>query len=211
MTSLAQKLGHLMLHNDGDRSLAFREPIGGKITKVPAPYYGHLVDKPAQVQHSANSANGVGSGKTMNYRNNRGCRLISVTCQGYISSGTYYWSWALKNTTSGEFLPLVSHGITGASAGAKTRTVSTIQGNQTRNCVVPYRGGVHNMSSQNWAVFDASDEADQSTLEFWYAADDGSGSQWYDNASQTLYVKEVLFGYGAVTGVQYDHILHGTG
>ena len=80
---------------------------------------------------------------------------MSVTMTGYITSGTYYWSWALKNTTTGNFVPIVGRAGRYA-ASAKTRTVSTIQGNQSMNCVAPYVGSVHSYASQNWVTFDAS-------------------------------------------------------
>ena len=202
-----------MLHSASnlDHAVSFRNPATSRIQKLPAPMGTWRWNSSAAVNVSTNSAQGVTSGKTFGYNGHTtyGNSLVSVTLTGYITSGTYYWSWALKNTTTGNFLPIVSRGGYYAS-GAKTRSISTIQGNQTHNCVVPYVGGVHNNSSQNWASFDASNESNGDTFQFWFAADDGAGSTWYANASQTLYVSEIIWAYGTVQGIQYDHVLHGS-
>ena len=208
MTSNAEKLGSLMLHG-GQRGISYRDTTSNRIGTVVTPHYSHRADYVNQTSASANSANGVYLGRSVTYQTGYGSPYLSITLKGYISSGTYYWSWALWNGTQSHFVPLAAHDVGGYSKQAKTRTISTIQGNQTRNCVVPYRGGVHNMSSQNWATFDCTNENHGDALYIYGAADDGGGGTWYDNASQTIYIEEVLIGYGMATGVQYDHILHG--
>ena len=214
MASNGQKLGNLMLHsaNNHDDSISFVNPRASRVSKIPVPASAFREDDQNQVSVSASSADGQGAtGRTLSFQKSHfGHSIISVTCKGYISSGTYYWAWAIKNTTTGNFLPLLMHGMGSYSSSAKTRTVSTIQGNQTHNCVVPYVGGVHTNSSQNWASFDASNESNGDTFQFWFAADDGAGSTWYANASQTLYVSEIIWAYGTVQGIQYDHVLHGS-
>ena len=208
MASLAQKLGHLMLHsaNNKDHAISFRNPATSRIQKLPAPQATWRVNNSAVASVSTNSADGVGTGKNFGYTGHTTFNnsLISATFTGYISSGTYYWSWAIKNTTTGNFLPIVSRGGYYAS-GAKTRSISTIQGNQTMNCVAPYQGSVHSYASQNWVTFDASNESSGNTFELWVAASDQPGGQWYANAGQTIYVKEFVVCYGMVTGMQYDH------
>ena len=208
MASLAQKLGHLMLHsaNNLDHAVSFRNPATSRIQKLPAPMGTWRWNSSAAVNVSTNSAQGVGSGKSFGYNGHTtyGNALVSVTMTGYITSGTYYWSWALKNTTTGNFLPIVSRGGYYAS-GAKTRSISTIQGNQTMNCVAPYVGSVHSYASQNWVTFDASNESSGNTFEIWVSASDQPGSTWYDNAGQSVYIKEAVMCYGTVTGMQYDH------
>lgn len=213
MTSNAQKLGNLMLHsaNNLDHAISFRNPATNKIQKLPAPQATWRVNNATAVSVSTNSAQGVGTGKNFGYTGHTTFNnsLISVTFVGYITSGTYYWSWAMKNTTTGNFLPIVSEGGYYASS-AKTRSISTIQGNQTRKCVAPYQGSVHSYASQNWVTFDASNESSGNTIELWVAASDQPGGTWYDNAVQTVYVKEFVMCYGMVTGFQYDHTFAGS-
>ena len=208
MASLGQKLGHLMLHsaNNLDHAVSFRNPATSRIQKLPAPQATWRYNNAGANGVSANSAQGVGTGRDFGYTGHTTFNnsLVSVTLTGYITSGTYYWSWALKNTTTGNFVPIVSRGGY-YSAGAKTRTVSTIQGNQTMNCVAPYQGSVHSYASQNWVTFDCSNESSGNNFEVWVSASDQPGSTWYDNAGQTIYVKEVVQCYGMVTGMQYDH------
>lgn len=207
MTSNAQKLGNLMLHG-GDRSISYRDSYNGKINKVISPHFMLNSDYTGQTSATANNANGVYLGRSHTYSpDSRGSKFISITMKGYISSGTYYWAWALWNGTQSHYVPIVTSGVGQYSGSAKTRTITTLNGSETFNCVVPYIGAVHSYSSQTWATFDCSNESNGDALYIYGAADDGSGSTWYDNASQTIYIKEVLLGYGSVTGVQYDHDL----
>ena len=208
MTSNAEKTGSLFLHG-GERGIAFRDTKAGRINTVVTPHYRHVADYNSQTTASTNSANGVSLGRSTTYNTNYGTPYISITLQGYISSGTYYWAWALWNGTQNHFVPIAASSVAGYSAQAKTRSITTIQGAQSMNCVVPYKGAVHNMSSQPWVTFDCRNETHGDALYIYGAADNGSGGQWYDNASQTIYIKEVLIGYGPTTGMQYDHILHG--
>tara|TARA_R100001510_G_scaffold22121_1_gene19366 strand:- start:300 stop:929 length:630 start_codon:yes stop_codon:yes gene_type:complete len=208
MTSNAQKLGDLMLHG-GDRGILFSDTNSNRISSVVSPHWARRYNYEGQTSASASSANGVYLGRSFNYQTNMESPYISVTLQGYISSGTWYWSWALWNGTQNHFVPLAVHDMPNYSQNAKTRTISTIQGNQTMNCVVPYFGHVHLMGSQSWATFDFRNESDGDAIYIYGAADNGSGQTWYSNSSQTIYIKEVLIGYGFVTGTQYDHVMHG--
>jgi len=208
MTSNAQKLGNLMLHG-GDRGILFRDTNSNRIGSVVSPHWGRRHNHEGQTSASASSANGVYLGRSLTYASNMESPYVSITLQGYISSGTYYWSWALWNGTQSHFVPLAVHDQPNYSKSAKTRTISTIMGNQTYNCVVPYIGAVHNTSSQSWATFDCRNESNGDALYIYGAADNGSGETWYSNSSQTIYIREVLIGYGFVTGTQYDHIMHG--
>ena len=208
MTSNAEKLGSLFLHG-GERGIAFRDTKASRINTVVTPHYRHTADYPAQTSATANSTNGVYLGRSVTYNGGTyGTPYLSITLQGYISSGTYYWSWALWNGTQNHFVPIAASSVAGYSANAKTRSITTIQGAQSMNCVVPYRGAVHNMSSQPWVTFDCRNETQGDALYIYGSADGGSGGTWY-SGSQTIYIKEVLIGYGSVTGIQYDHVLHG--
>jgi hypothetical protein len=209
MTSNAEKTANLFLHG-GDRGIAFRDTNAGRISTVVSPHWAIRHNYEGQTSASANSANGVYLGRSMTYATNMESPYVSITLQGYISPGTYYWSWALWNGTQSHFVPLAVHDLPNYSKTAKTRNITTIQGTQTMNCVVPYTGHVHQYSSQHWATFDCRNESNGDALYIYGAADSGNGGTWYDNASQTIYIKEVLMGYGFVTGTQYDHILHGS-
>lgn len=209
MTSIAQKTGDLMLHG-GKRGIAYRDSHIGRISTVVGPHWARRYNYEGQTSASASSADGVYLGRSITYQpSSYGSPYLSITLQGMISSGTYYWAWALWNGTQSHWVPLAVHDLPNYSKSAKTRTISTIQGNQTMNCVVPYIGAVHNTSSQSWATFDCRNESDGDALYIYGAADNGSGQTWYANASQTIYIKEVLIGYGFVTGTQYDHVMHG--
>ena len=54
-------------------------------------------------------------------------------------------------------------------------------------------------------TFDCSNETNGDVLEVWVSASDQPGGTWYDNAGQSVYIKEVVMCYGMVTGFQYDH------
>lgn len=200
-----------MLHG-GDRGIQFRDNKNGRserISSLVSPHWARRYNYEGETSASASSANGNNLGRSFNFQTNMESPFVSITLQGYISSGTYYWSWALWNGTQSHFVPLAVNDMPNYSKNAKTRTISTIQGNQTMNCVVPYIGAVHNTSSQSWATFDCRNESDGDTLYIYGAADNGNGATWYSNGSQTIYIREVLIGYGFVTGSQYDHIMHG--
>ena len=208
MTSIAQKTGDLMLHG-GERGIAFRDTKAGRIQTVVTPHYVHISDYPSETSSSASSSNGVYLGRSFTYQTSYGTPYVSITFQGHISSGTYYWSWGLYNGTQSHWVPIAASDVSGLSSSGKTRTISTIQGNQTMKCAVPYRGAVHNRSSQPWVTFDCRNEANGNALYIYGSASSGGGDSWYSNSSQTIYIREVLIGYGPATGMQYDHILHG--
>ena len=137
-------------------------------------------------------------------------RLMTVMFRGYISGGAYYFSWAIKNFTTGNMVPCMIDGVTGASVyggtGSNTRrTISTLIGNQTNNCGVRFIGNVHSTSSQMIATFDVSNESHNDQLGLIMNASSGSGTSWYSNPSQTLYAEDLnaWMGVGAA-GIQYD-------
>ena len=137
-------------------------------------------------------------------------RLMTVMFRGYISGGAYYFSWAIKNFTTGNMVPCMIDGVTGASVyggtGSNTRrTISTLMGNQDFNCGVRFIGNVHSTSSQMIATFDVSNESHNDQLGLIMNASSGSGTSWYSNPSQTLYAEDLnaWMGVGAA-GIQYD-------
>ena len=209
MTSIAQKTGDLMLHG-GERGIAFRDTKAGRIQTLVTPHYRHTSDYSSETSASTSSADGVYLGRSVTYYTSYGTPYISITLQGHISSGTYYWAWGLYNGTQSHWVPIVATSVGTFSVQGKTRTISTIQGNQTMNCAVAYRGAVHQRSSQPWVTFDCRNETNGDALYIYGAASSGGGDSWYANSSQTIYIREVLIGYGPATGIQYDHVFAGS-
>ena len=215
MPSNAQKLGHLMLHktaNENTNSVSYYDPDKAKVLKLATSgtAYRHWSSY-GQTTASANSTTGVDMNKKFNLNFNAGYqRLMTVMFRGYISGGAYYFSWAIKNFTTGNMVPCMIDGVTGASVyggtGSNTRrTVSTLIGNQTYNCGVRFIGNVHATSSQMIATFDVSNESHNDQLGLIMNASSGSGTSWYSNPSQTLYAEDLnaWMGVGAA-GIQYD-------
>ena len=208
MTSNAQKLGNLMLHsaNSYDDAIAFRNPRNNKIQKVTIPQSAHRTRYSGSFSSTSDSTDGKAMCSLDLQRSHYGQMILSVTFEGYITSGSWYWSWGLYNNDTSNFLPIIGQSIGNyAVSHAKNRTTSGLMGNQTDNCIVPYVGHVHTWSSQNWVAFDASNEGATNNIQLRMAAASGAGDTWYSNASQTLYARNVTWVYGTVTGNQYDN------
>ena len=203
-----------MLHNGSDHtdSISYYNPNRTRIQKLMTSGTSPRVWNSLGVSSaSANSASGVDMNKKYTLNFNRGYpRLMTVAFRGYISGGTYYFSWAIKNFTTGNMIPTMIHDVDNASeyggSGSNTRrTISTIQGNQEFNCGVVFIGNVHNMSSQLFATFDMSNESHGDSVGLVMAASSGAGTSWYSNPSQTLYAENLnaWMGVGAA-GMQYN-------
>ena len=203
-----------MLHNESDHtdSISYYNPNRTRIQRLVTSGTSPRVWNSLGVSSaSANSATGVDMNKKYTLNFNRGFpRLMTVAFRGYISGGTYYFSWGIKNFTTGNMIPTMIHDVNLASvyggSGSNTRrTISTIQGNQEFNCGVLFIGNVHNMSSQIFATFDLANESHDDSVGLVMAASSGSGTSWYSNPSQTLYAENLnaWFGVGAA-GMQYD-------
>lgn len=204
-----------MLHktaNENTNSVSYYDPDKAKVLKLATSgtAYRHWSSY-GQTSASANSTTGVDMNKKFNLNFNAGYqRLMTVMFRGYISGGAYYFSWAIKNFTTGNMVPCMIDGVTGASVyggtGSNTRrTISTLMGNQDFNCGVRFIGNVHATSSQMIATFDVSNESHNDQLGLIMNASSGSGTSWYSNPSQTLYAEDLnaWMGVGAA-GIQYD-------
>ena len=79
MASLAQKLGHLMLHNasDWDQSIAFRNPTSSRIDKIPVPQATWVFNNASATNVSTNSAQGVATGRSTSF-NGKSYSLTTV-------------------------------------------------------------------------------------------------------------------------------------
>ena len=117
-------------------------------------------------------------------------KVISVSFDGYIQSGPYYWTWRLYNGTKGQYLPPLGgyHSFSQfvASGGGIT-----------------YRGGVHNMSAQPARAFDASACSTGDTIYLQMSASSGDGSILY-TGSQILYSDNIGWWMGALSGKETD-------
>ena len=204
-----------MLHktaNENTNSVSYYDPDKTRVQKLATSgtAYRHWTDLSSS-SASANSTSGVDMNKKFNLNFQAGYqRLMTVMFRGYISGGAYYFSWAIKNFTTGNMVPCMIDGVTGASVYGGTgsnsrRTISTIMGNQDFNCGVRFVGNVHQTSSQLIATFDVSNESHNDQLGLIMAASSGSGTSWYSNASQTLYASDLNAWMGAGSaGLEYD-------
>jgi len=112
---------------------------------------------------------------------------MSCSFEGYIQSGTYWWTWRLYNSTRSEYLiPFL---------GANRLDNTSGYGN------VAYIGYVHSYSRQPWVAFKKSASTQTGdTIQLQLHASSGGGSILYTNASQTLYARYVVFHMGVTTG-----------
>ena len=117
---------------------------------------------------------------------------MSVTFHGYISSGSYYWTWRIFDVTANTVVqpidgPCSYHWYGGGSGVGGFR----------------FRGPVHNAAQQPARVFDVSGRAGNGmTLEM--RPSNGSGDVVYTNASQTLYADQIFWYGGAMTGMHNE-------
>ena len=166
-------------------------------------------------QGTSSASVSVSTGQDMNKKytldfNNGYPRIMTVTYKGYISGGPYYFSWALKNFTTGNMIPNMIHDVKGGSiyggTGSNTRrTISTLAGNLEYNCGIVFTGGVHNLSSQLFATFDLSYESHGDVIGLVMNASSGGGSSWYSTGGQTLYASHLVAWMGSGgAGIQYD-------
>jgi hypothetical protein len=118
--------------------------------------------------------------------------MCSLTFFGYISSGSYYYTWRLFDVTDNS----VVQPITGPSS-YRWWGASGAGGFQ-------WTGSVHANSNQAARVFDVTGRGGNGiTLEM--SAANGQGSVLYTNASQTLYADQIFLYAGAMTGMHNEN------
>ena len=112
---------------------------------------------------------------------------ISCTFEGYISSGTYYWTWRLYNSTRSEYLiPFLGANRLDNSAGYGS---------------IAYLGAVHSYSRQPYVAFKKSASTQTGdTIQLQLHASNAGGTTLQTNASQTLYARYITFHAGVATG-----------
>lgn len=146
----------------------------------------------------SNSASGWKNLKSFTFAggsNNR--KVATVGFTGYITAGSYYWTWRLYNAREGAAVPLMAGpqdnfstsdaGVTNIAAGGG----------------IHFEGNVHQYSAQSYKAFDFRDGIDGDTIYLQlrgHTTGGGSVAGLVDN-SQTLYVKQFIVFHGFVTGI----------
>lgn len=121
-------------------------------------------------------------------------KFMTISFQGYISSGTYYWSWRLRNTTQGFTVPVVNQF---AEHGQVVHETNNLRNSTAQ---IEFWGNVHQMSDQPWVSFDCSSCNNGDTLQIQLSADNDSGTV-FTNGSQTLYADDYRVWYGIFPGI----------
>lgn len=118
--------------------------------------------------------------------------MCSLTFFGYISSGSYYWTWRLFDVTDNSIV----QPITGPSSYDWWGTSGTGG--------FRFTGSVHSNTNQAARVFDITGRGGNGiTLEM--SASNGAGSALQTNASQTLYADQIFLYAGAMTGMHNEN------
>ena len=118
--------------------------------------------------------------------------MMSVTFKGYISGGTWYWTWRIYDVTDNSVVQPISgpssqHWYGGGSGTGGFR----------------FRGYVHGYSHQPARVFDVTGRGGNGmTLEM--RPSNGSGDVPQTNSSQTLYADQIFWYSGAMTGMHLE-------
>jgi hypothetical protein len=152
----------------------------------------------AAITNWSNSSYSLDAGSTWRNMATQSCpdfgnrpKVLSISFDGYISSGTYYWTWRLSNARTGSVLP---------SLGGYHSYKSYVSSGGG----IQYRGNVHAMSAQPARAFDASDCLTGDTIRLELSASNGEGDVVYTNGSQTLYVDNIVWWVGALSGKEMD-------
>jgi len=124
--------------------------------------------------------------------------MLSVTFFGYISSGTYYWTWRVFDVTANT----VVQPIAGPSSlhwyGAGSDQDAEDDGG------FRFRGSVHQNTNQPARVLDVTGRGGNGmTLEM--RPSNGNGDVPQTNSSQTLYADNIFWYAGAMTGMHNEN------
>lgn len=182
------------------RTVVFHDPNHANTLPVgnaDTPSYYSLNDGP----HSS-TADGVKQMLTFTYQEGYSTRYWTVAMTGYISSGTYYYSWGLYNTTQSVYVPLAGQNNSYLTGTAWQRTIN----GESYDCRAKWaQRSVHSYAAQTAVTFDMSNEAQGNTIALVMTASNNTGTTTNTNASQTLYCKEVMIWAGfAPYGVNID-------
>ena len=124
--------------------------------------------------------------------------MMSVTFFGYISSGSYYWTWRVYDVTANTVVQPISGPSSDQWYGAGSALDAEDDGG------FRYTGSVHSNSNQPARVLDVTGRGGNGiTLEM--RPSNGNGSVPQTNASQTLYADQIFWYAGAMTGMHNEN------
>ena len=122
--------------------------------------------------------------------------MMSVTFFGYISSGTYYWTWRVFDVTANTVVQPVSGPSTVQWHGPGSSDAEQDGGFR-------FRGSVHSNTNQPARVLDVTGRGGNGiTLEM--RPSNGNGDVPQTNSSQTLYADNIFWYAGAMTGMHNE-------
>ncbi|MAI17173.1 MAG: hypothetical protein CMH04_00760 [Marinovum sp.] len=124
--------------------------------------------------------------------------MMSVTFFGYISSGTYYWTWRVFDVTANTVVQPISGPSSNHWYGAGSSQDAEDDGG------FRFRGSVHQNTNQPARVLDVTGRGGNGmTLEM--RPSNGNGDAPQTNASQTLYADQIFWYAGAMTGMHNEN------
>ena len=124
--------------------------------------------------------------------------MLSITFMGYISSGTYYWTWRVFDVTANTVVQPVAGPTSYQWYGAGSDQDAEDDGG------FRFKGNVHQHSQQPARVLDVTGRGGNGmTLEM--RPSNGNGDVPQTNSSQTLYADQIFWYGGAVGGMQNEN------
>jgi len=197
--SKARNLGDMMLSVGSQNQILMRHPTLDYVKSYCPTASGLRSVNTSAGSNTANDANGKDTGKSFTYYDSFGTPFWSVSFSGYISPGSYYWTWGLWNHTQGHWVPPVFQENEDVINNAWTRTID----GTVYNACVRFKGDVHVYSSQPFQTFDFSNENDGDEIRMRQSASSAAAGSTYSNASQTLYSQRFLVHTGPVSAGHY--------
>ena len=124
--------------------------------------------------------------------------MMSVTFFGYISSGSYYWTWRVYDVTANEVVQPISGPSSEHWYGAGSALDAEDDGG------FRFRGSVHQNTNQPARILDVTGRGGNGmTLEM--RPSNGNGDVPQTNSSQTLYADQIFWYAGAMTGMHNEN------
>jgi hypothetical protein len=169
-----------------------------RIDNIPAQLGGWYL---TSIQSESSVLNNAGAGfknlKSFSFPDNfaaSNAKILSVGFTGYITSGSYYWTWRLYNAREGAALPV----LPGNNSGLNNNSNDVANGGG-----IAYQGNVHAYSAQPYVAFDASDCQSGDTIYIQmtgHTSGGGAAAGIRGDNTQTLYIKNVKVFSGIAVG-----------
>ena len=119
--------------------------------------------------------------------------MLSVTFHGYISSGAYYWTWRIYDTTDNNVVLPVG-------ASKKSGWYGNADGTGGG---FSFRGSVHSASQQPAQCFDITGRDNHNVILQMHGSNGGGSS--VSTSSQTLYADQIFFYAGFMSGMHNEN------